>query len=171
MFQPSKVSPSFSHLLRRYLGPSVSSRVPSVSFLLSFLGPSPKMSSVGLHVKSTRRAFHSPPGFESRFPFMSRRFRSATLSDSLFLFLSLPPPSPSLPSIFIFICIYLIQFLRSLPLRDDGVRSRRALTLIQLKVILQKFETSKLNSHYIISPLCYMQESVIDNFTRNLENF
>lgn len=60
VFQPSKVSPSFSHLCR-YLGPPGSPRVPSVSFLLSFLGPLPKMSSAGLQLKSTRHAFHSLP--------------------------------------------------------------------------------------------------------------
>lgn len=92
VFQPSKVSPSFSHLCR-YLGPPGSPRVPSVSFLLSFLGPPPKMSSAGLQLKSTRHAFHSLPVLSPGSPLCPadsdrQPFPALSLSVYLYLYLS-----------------------------------------------------------------------------------
>lgn len=79
-----------------------SSRVPSVSLLLSFLDPPPKTSSAGHYVKSTRRAFHSLPVLSPGSLLCSADFDLATLSGSL----SLLSPSSLFASISIF--IYLI---------------------------------------------------------------
>lgn len=88
VFQPSKVSPSFSHL-RRYLGPS---GYPRVCLFSAFVFRVPAEDVVGRAPRKKHKTCISfADRVESQFPFISRRFRPATLSDAVSLFLSLFP--------------------------------------------------------------------------------
>lgn len=100
----------------------------SVSFLLSFFGSPPKMSSAGLHVKSTRLAFHSLPVLSPSSPLCpADSDRQPFLAFSL----SLSPSS----------CLSLSLSNSSFNhCATMGCVCDVASTLIQLEVIPQKFE-------------------------------